>query len=104
MPGFARNPSMLGSQGRLLGFAFLANPTPGFTRNPSVLGSQGRLPGLTPNPACLGSVEPSTLGFGSLRTQMRKARCWVRFRTQQAVGFISNLAGARFEQLLGSCK
>ncbi|GKV16997.1 hypothetical protein SLEP1_g27557 [Rubroshorea leprosula] len=35
-----------------------------------------------PNPACLGLVEPNTLGFGSLRTQALGSQgtqaCWVR--------------------------
>ncbi|GKV47692.1 hypothetical protein SLEP1_g54564 [Rubroshorea leprosula] len=101
--GFARTlawariePSMPGFGGTQHAWVwFLANPTPGFARNPSVLGSQG-------TQACWVPTNPAHLG--SLRTQTRKARCWVRNRTQQAVGFISNPAGARFEQLLGSCK
>ncbi|GKV18745.1 hypothetical protein SLEP1_g29084 [Rubroshorea leprosula] len=89
---------MLGSQGRLLGFAFLANPAPGFARNPSVLGSQGRLPGLALNPApgflanpdeegkvrqLLGSCVGAGFDF-SIRTYqpLGFCRCWVRNRTQ----------------------
>ncbi|GKV33969.1 hypothetical protein SLEP1_g42400 [Rubroshorea leprosula] len=109
--GFARNLSMLGSQGTRAcrvrvwvrkepehaGFA--SGFASGFARNPSMPGSRlgshrtqhawvwwnpahlGSLrtqaSGFTPNPACLGLVEPSTLGFGSLRTQGTQA-CWVR--------------------------
>ncbi|GKV13249.1 hypothetical protein SLEP1_g24289 [Rubroshorea leprosula] len=86
----------LGSQGTQACWVRKEPKRVGFARNPSVLGSQGRLPGLTPNLACLGSVEPSTLGFGSLRTQRLGSQgtqvCWVRKEPKRA-GFLQTQHG-----------
>ncbi|GKV45001.1 hypothetical protein SLEP1_g52136 [Rubroshorea leprosula] len=86
--GFASGVGFAFGAGFAFGVGFASGA--GFVGFASCAGFAGFAFGFAPNPACLGLVEPSTLGFGSLRTQV--------------LGSILNPAGGGFEQLLSSCK